>query len=166
LEEIVEQTQQRGLKDWTGVEQKRCSVHATILKDDGFIRLSPGVFALTCLADTHATSTKFASASRGLLKRGGAGASAAAVIAPGGEMAMAMHGELVEGPAAKRARRLAGSLLHTRTYEALGEALPAGRMPAVLGGGYGGGAQEKAAHAAAKVAGGSSPGAPARPVVT
>lgn len=147
LEEIVEQTQQRGLKDWTGVEQKRCSVHATILKDEGFIRLSPGVFALTCLAHPPAIPSNSLNISRGLLKRG---ASAAAVSASGGQMtAMAMHGELVGGSAAKRARRLAGSLVYTRTYEALGEALPPGRMPAVLGGGYGGGTQEKAAHARA-----------------
>jgi hypothetical protein len=150
LEEIVEQTQQRGLKDWTGVEQKKCSVHATILKDHGFTKLSPGVFALTCLAHPHATSTNSVNASRGLLKRGEAGASAAAVTAPCGVMTpVAMHRKLVEGSAAKRARRLAGSLVYTRTYEALGEPLPAGRMPTVLGGGYGGGALEKAAHARA-----------------
>jgi hypothetical protein len=138
LEEIVEQTQHRGLKDWTGVEQRKCSVHATILKDDGFTKLSPGVFALTCLAHPHATSTSSVNASRGLRKCGEAG---------GVMTAMAMHRKLVEGSEAKRARRLAGSLVYTRTYEALGEALPAGRMPTVLGGGYGGRALEKAADA-------------------
>ena len=49
--QIVEITQERGMKDWRGVLTPKCTVSASCSTDPVFVRVAPGTFALRALVD-------------------------------------------------------------------------------------------------------------------
>ena len=49
--QIVEVTQERGMKDWRGVLTPKCTVSASCCTDPVFVRVAPGTFALRALLD-------------------------------------------------------------------------------------------------------------------
>ena len=51
VSQIVEITQERGMKDWRGVLTPKCTVSASCSTDPVFVRVAPGTFALRALLD-------------------------------------------------------------------------------------------------------------------
>jgi hypothetical protein len=49
LNDIVEQTQARGLKDWSNVVQKGSNISSVLNADQAFVRLAAGHWVLACL---------------------------------------------------------------------------------------------------------------------
>ncbi|UPR02403.1 HARE-HTH domain-containing protein [Chloropicon primus] len=49
--QIVEVTQERGMKDWRGVLTPKCTVSASCSTDPVFVRVAPGTFTLRALLD-------------------------------------------------------------------------------------------------------------------
>ncbi len=49
--QIVDITQERGMKDWRGVLTPKCTVSASCSTDSVFVRVAPGTFALRALLD-------------------------------------------------------------------------------------------------------------------
>jgi hypothetical protein len=91
LAEIIERTQTRGLRDWTKTKDRAsatASAHSTISRDGGFVRLAPGVFALTCLAQPAAATGA---------ARAAAASSTSSVLLRRSASDAAMHDELVGG---------------------------------------------------------------------
>jgi hypothetical protein len=51
VSQIVDITQERGMKDWRGVLTPKCTVSASCSTDPVFVRVAPGTFALRALLD-------------------------------------------------------------------------------------------------------------------
>jgi len=51
VSQIVQVTQERGMKDWRRVLTPKCTVSASCSTDSVFVRVAPGTFALRALLD-------------------------------------------------------------------------------------------------------------------